>query len=313
MLRGPTDREMQIAAWSGLVVNVLLTLSKAVVGVNADSRALLADAVHSGADVFGSIAVMVGLRVARKPPDADHPYGHGKAELLSSAVVAAVLVLAAVQVGYDSISSLFTAVSPPSAPAAWMAAAAIVVKEGLYQYFHRLGQRLQSRSLLASAVDHRSDVFASLAALLGIVLALVGQRAGVHWLLYMDGVAGAFVALLVLKMGYDLARETAQPLMDRVLEGQEMLPYERCVSGVPGVRRIDGLRVRDHGQYVIVDVKIGVDADMTVARGHAIAADVKQVLMQEFPRVLDVFVHVNPYYPDPPVDQGRRDSEEGGV
>ncbi|WP_026960841.1 cation diffusion facilitator family transporter [Alicyclobacillus herbarius] len=310
-MQRPADRQLQIAAWSGLVVNVALTLSKAVIGLNADSRALLADAVHSGADVFGSLAVMVGLRVARKPPDADHPYGHGKAELLSSAVVAAVLVLVALQVGYDSIRSLFASVNPPSPPAAWMAAAAIVVKEILYQYFHRLGKRLNSQSLLASAVDHRSDVFASLAALVGIVLAIVGEQTGVRGLLYMDGVAGAVVALLVLKMGYDLARETAQPLMDRVLEGEEMTPYQTCVRRVAGVRRIDELRVRDHGQYVIVDVKIGVDAEITVAHGHAIAADVKQVLMHEFPRVLDVLVHVNPYYAEDAQDP-RRDREGRG-
>jgi cation diffusion facilitator family transporter len=306
------QRQLQIAAWSGLAVNLVLTLTKAVIGLTADSRALLADAVHSGADVFGSLAVMVGLRVARKPPDEDHPYGHGKAELLSSAVVAAVLVLAALQVGYASVKSLFEHPQPPSSSAAYMAAVAMVVKELLYQYFHRLGRRLHSKSLLASAVDHRSDVFASLAALVGILLSLAGGRWHIAWLFYMDGVAGAFVAMLVLKMGYDLARDAAQPLMDRVLEDDDVNPYQQCIRSVPGVRRIDELRVRDHGQYVIVDVKIGVDADITVEQGHAIAADVKQALLTEFPRVLDVMVHVNPYYPEECTNTASRKDEADG-
>ncbi|MCF8565189.1 cation diffusion facilitator family transporter [Alicyclobacillus tolerans] len=289
-------RAVRIAAWSSAIVNIVLTVGKGAIGLSTGSRALFADAVHSAADVVGSIAVIVGLRIARKPPDEDHPYGHGKAELISSALVGVALILAAVQVGYESVNALFHPAPKPELLAAYTAAASIVVKEIMFHYNYRLGKRLHSKGLLASAYDHRSDVYSSMAALGGILLSLLGQWLGVNWLLHMDAVAGALVALLVLWMGYKLARESLQILMDKVVGESDLKAYQDVVVAVPGVEHTDELRARDHGQYVIVDVKISVAADITVAQGHSIAAEVKQQLKEAFPRVQDVFVHVNPFF-----------------
>lgn len=287
----------KVAAYSGAVVNVGLTVFKGVIGFLTGSRALLADAVHSAADVVGSVAVIVGLRIARKPPDKEHPYGHGKAELISSAVVGGFLIAAAVEVGYDSIKSLFATPTRPHALAAYTAAVAIIVKEILFQYTYRLGKKLNSKSLLASAYDHRSDVLSSAAALVGILLSLLGEWKHIRILLYMDGVAGALVAILVLKMAIKISVESISTLMDKVLEGEDLHVYADFINKIPGVEHIDELRVRDHGQYFIVDVKLSVDATITVAAGHEIAGETKRKLIETFPRVLDVLVHVNPYYP----------------
>jgi cation diffusion facilitator family transporter len=277
-------------------MNVLLTVVKGSVGWWTGSRALVADAVHSAADVIASLVVIVGLRIANKPPDENHPYGHGKAELLSSALVGLFLLAAAVDVGYGAIHALS---EPPPAPhvlAAATALAAIVIKEALFQYSYRLGQRLNSRSLLASAYDHRSDVVSSTAALLGIVLSLAGAHWGIPWLLRMDAAASALVAVLIGKMGIEVMRDATRVLMDTAAAPMELDAYRGFIEQIEGVQRIDELRIRDHGRYVIVDVKIGVDAGITVAEGHDIAAEVKRRMMEAYPRVLDVFVHVNPYY-----------------
>ncbi|MCL6636839.1 MAG: cation diffusion facilitator family transporter [Alicyclobacillus sp.] len=291
------ERQASTGAWTNLVVNLVLAVGKGVVGWWSGSRALFADAIHSAADLAGSVAVLIGVQVAKKPPDADHPYGHGKAELISAGVVAGLLLAAAVEVGVSAVGSFFHPPMQPRVAAAVAALVAVVTKELMFQYNYRLGKRLHSRSLMAAALDHRSDVFSSLAALCGIVLSLAGKRWHMAWLERMDAVASLFVALLVLKMGFDLARDSVHLLMDRVVEGEQLRPYERLILAVPGVEHIDELRVRDHGRYVIVDVKISVDADISVAQGHGIAAEVKQQLTASNPRVLDVLVHVNPCYP----------------
>lgn len=283
-----------------------MTAAKGAVGLWTGSHALVADAVHSAADVAGSVAVIVGLAIARKPPDEDHPYGHGKAELISAGVVAGILMLAALDVLYEAVRALFVAPVLPHRLAAVTALVAVVVKEALFRYNYRLGRRTGSPSLVASAYEHRSDVYASLAALFGIVLALAGQAASVRWLLYMDPVASGVVAILVFWMGYRMAADASHSLMDRTMDDQDLHPYRERVMAVPGVERIDALYVRDHGQYVIVDVKVSVDARMTVAAGHEIAARVKQELRQAFPRVQDVLVHVNPHFAG-----GETDDERG--
>jgi cation diffusion facilitator family transporter len=297
-------RQAQAGAWASVIVNLLLTAGKGAVGVFAGSRALVADAVHSAADLAGSIAVIVGLMVARKPPDADHPYGHGKAELISSGIVAGLLAAAGLEVAVGAVMSLFRPAEQPQVLAAWVAAAAVVVKEVMFQYNYRLGKRLHSQSLIASAMDHRSDVLSSLAALVGILLSRAGAEWQVHWLVRMDAVASLVVAVLIFKMGYEIAKDAVHVLMDRVVEGEQVKTYEDVILSVPGVAHIDELRVRDHGRYVVIDVKISVDARMSVAEGHGIAAEVKERLITRLPRVLDVLVHVNPCYPDE--EEGRR-------
>ncbi|MCL6516519.1 cation diffusion facilitator family transporter [Alicyclobacillus sp.] len=296
-------RQAQAGAWASVLVNLVLTVGKGAIGILAGSRALVADAIHSAADLAGSVAVIVGLMVARKPPDRDHPYGHGKAELISSFIVAGLLAAAGLDVAAGAVGALFRPAEQPRASAAWAAAVAVVIKEVMFQYNYRLGRRLRSRSLMASAMDHRSDVFSSLAALVGILMARAGAAWGMPWMLHMDAVASLVVALLILKMGYEVATDAVHVLMDRVVEGEAIKPYESVILSVPGVEHIDELRVRDHGRYVVIDAKISVDAHMSVAEGHGIAAEVKERLITRQPRVLDVLVHVNPCYPD---------EEEGG-
>jgi cation diffusion facilitator family transporter len=291
------ERKLRVAAWWNAITNVVLAVAKGIVGFFAGSQALIADAVHSAADVAGSLAVVVGLRIARKPPDADHPYGHGRAEVIAASIVAGFLAAAGFEVLISSVKDLLQPPTSPQIIAAFTAFVAVIIKEILYRYNFRLGKQMHSKSLVATAYDHRSDVFSSLAALVGIGLSIVGQRNQILWLMHMDAVAGILVAMLVLKMGFDIARDSWQTLMDRVVvEDADLSPYLEVIEHVPGVRHVDDIRVRDHGQYVIVDVKIRVDAFITVDKGHGVAAEVRYRMKEKFHRVHDVLVHVNPYY-----------------
>lgn len=309
-----TDRfaKAEMGAWVGIIGNILLAGVKGIAGFLSGSQALIADAFHSASDVAGSFSVLVGLKAAKRPPDKDHPYGHGKAESIAAIIVSVLLLVVGIELAISAFKSIWNGnVVVPE----WYALAAIIlsiaVKEGMFQYKFRLGKQLSSQALIANAWEHRSDVYSSIAALAGVGAAMIGGKLGISWLLYMDPVAGAIVALLVLRMGYRLVLDSIHSTMDHVLHDEDANPLIRAVQSVDGVITVDELRAREHGHYVIVDVKISVNPRLTVAEGHTVAKRVKKHLMQRFIHVADVFVHVNPFDPGFPYrPQEARGGEE---
>jgi cation diffusion facilitator family transporter len=285
----------QFGAWVGIVGNLALAAVKLVIGLIAKSQALVADAVHSASDVVGSVAVLIGLRAAERPPDEDHPYGHGKAESVAAIIVSVLLALVGFEIGSASVQSLFTPLEAPGIIAVWAAIGSMIVKEWMFRYKYNLGKKLNSQSLIANAWEHRSDVYSSFAALIGIGGAILGGRYNIPWMLYLDPIAGVFVSALVLKMAYNIMMESIHNTLDHVLHEEDTRALREAIEAVPGVLRIDSLRAREHGHYQIVDVKISVDPHMTVEEGHRIGKRVKQELMTRFSAVRDVFVHINPY------------------
>lgn len=289
------------AAWIGIVGNLALAGIKGAIGFFSGSKALMADAVASASDVAGSLAVLVGLKAAKRPADTDHPYGHGKAESIAAIVVSVLMILIGFEIGKSAIDSLRNGVG--SAPH-WIALVAlgisIGVKEALFRYNFRLGQKLSSPALIANAWDHRTDVFSSIAASVGVAGALAGKVLNQPNLYFLDPAASLFVSVLVLRMGYKLIKESVHNTMDHVLHEEDAAELVEAVQRVKGVITVDDLRAREHGHYVIVDVKISVNPRITVTEGHEIAKTAKQHLMKRFTHVSDVFVHVNPYDPGYP-------------
>lgn len=289
------------AAWLGIVGNIFLAVLKGIVGWLSGSKALLADAASSASDVAGSIAVLIGLKTANKPADEDHPYGHGKAQSVAAIIVSVLLLLVGLEIGLTSAKSIFSGVdSSPKLFALVAIGVAIVVKEALFQYSLRMGRRLSSQALIASAWDHRTDVLSSFAVFLGVGGAWLGDYIGQPWLYYADPVAGLFVALLVLRMGYRLVSESIHSAIDHVLHKEETEDMLDTAQRVKGVIAVNELRAREHGHYVIVDIKICVNPKITVAEGHEIGKVVKQQLLRRFSHVSDVMIHVNPYDPGYP-------------
>ena len=291
-----SSRSIIVATWVGIIVNLLLTLIKAIGGILGGSRALIADALHSASDVVGSIVVLFAVKIANKPPDEEHPYGHGKAEGVASIIVALLLIVVGVEISISSIKVFFG--ETPEAPgiiALIILVISILIKEVLFYYKLWLGKKYNSTVLITEAWHHRSDSLSSFAALLGIGLAIIGEKFAIGFLVFGDAIAGLIVSLIVIKVGYDLIKTSSNVMLEKVLGRDEVRVYEETVLSVEGVKRIDQLLARTHGSYVIVDIKVSVDPNITVKEGHDIATEVKQSLILKHEEVEDVLVHINPY------------------
>ncbi|AYA77141.1 cation diffusion facilitator family transporter [Robertmurraya sp. P23] len=290
-------KKAEFVAIIGIIGNLILAVLKWVIGVYANSRALVADAVNSASDVAGSLAVFIGLRAAKQPPDEDHPYGHGKAESIAAIIVAVLLVLVGFEIGKSSFQAFFQPIEAPKLIALVAVIVSIAIKETMYRYTFSMGKKLNSDALIVTAYDHRSDVYSSLAALVGIGCAILGEKLAIGWLVYADPVAGLFVSILILKLAWKLGSESIHNALDHVLHEEDTIELRKIVESIPEVKKIDELHAREHGHYVIIDLKISVDPYITVEEGHRVGKKVKQKLMEER-HVENVFVHINPYNPD---------------
>lgn len=290
-------RQAQRATIIGIVVNIILAIIKGIGGIMGNSRALIADAVHSASDVISSVAVFIGIRAAQKPPDREHPYGHGKSENVATLIVAILLVVVGFEIMYNSISSIWaeTANEVTSMMVLYIIIFSLVIKEVLFQYKYRLGRKINSPALVADAWHHRSDAISSAVALVGVGLTMIGARYDIPYLIYFDPIAGAVIAIIIMYMGFNLAKEAVSMTLEVVLNEDETRDMMMTVKAVEKVVQVDTLSARSHGSYVIVDIKISVDANITVEEGHRIARNVKQKLIRKHDIVRDVNVHVNPY------------------
>lgn len=288
----------EFAAWIGIVGNIVLAVLKGIIGYTSNSKALIADAAHSASDVAGSFAVLIGLKAAKKPPDEDHPYGHGKAETIAAIIVSILLMIVGYEIAVSAVKVMLAGdIKAPDGLALVAIAISIGVKEALFQYKYRLGKKLSSQALIANAWEHRSDVYSSIAAFIGVGGAVLGSHLHFPYFVYLDPVAGVVVALLIIRMGIQLVRESIHNVLDHVLHEEDANELLMTVQKVPGVLAVDELRAREHGHYVIVDVKLSVDPQLTVLEGHHIGKEVKRSLMNRHSHVADVFVHINPYDP----------------
>lgn len=287
----------QFAAIVGIVVNIILAIVKGIAGVIANSRALIADALHSASDIVSSIAVLIGIRAAQKPPDSEHPYGHGKAENIAALIVAIILIIVGFEIMLDSIRAIWeNNLDKTGILSLYVIIFSIIAKELLYQYKYRLGIKINSPALVADAWHHRSDAFSSVIALIGIGLAIIGNEMNLSYFQLFDPIAGALIAIIIMWMGFKVAKDAVSVTLETVLSKEETEPYVHTTFGIDGVKRIDGLYARTHGSYVIIDIKISVNPTITVDEGHDIAVKVREKLLDIHDDVQDVHVHVNPYH-----------------
>lgn len=285
-----------IAIWISLISNLLLTAIKIVVGLLFHSQVLIADGVHNAGDVIATIAALSSTMVSKKPADEEHPYGHGKAEVIASGVVAIIMAIAALVIAYHSVEAMMG----PAVEESWIAFIAAVVsliwKQTLYIYCVRLGKTENSKSLIATAYDHLADVYASLAAVVGIGASVLGNLYNIPFAQYGDPVAGLVVSYFVMKLALNMGREAIDTLMERNISPARLSEYYHLVKSIPQVRRIDRLRAREHGHYIIVDVRVGIPAHLNVQEGHDVSRTIKQTIMRHDRAVEEVLVHLNPWY-----------------
>jgi cation diffusion facilitator family transporter len=274
----------------GLIVNVLLAAAKILAGVVGHAYVLIADGIESALDVGGSIVIWGGLTFAARPPDTSHPYGHGKAEPIAAVVVALGVLAAALVIAIQSVREIFL---PHHAPAPWTLAVlvvAVIVKETLYRYVIRFGQKVDSTAVKTDAWHHRIDAMTSIAAFIGISIALIGGKA---WQSADDWAALVACALIGWN-GYRLARPALFEIMDTAPRDKFVRSICEAASSVPGVVEVEKCRARKMGLDFYVDLHVGVDGNMSVHEGHEIAHRVKAAIQQGDPRVADVLVHIEP-------------------
>src|SRR5436309_8889163 len=274
----------------GLIVNVFLAAAKILAGVIGHAYVLIADGIESALDVGGSIVIWGGLTVAARPPDQTHPYGHGKAEPIAAVIVAAGVLAAAVVLAIESVREIFL---PHHAPAPWTLAVLVVtviIKETLYRYVIQFGRKVESTAVKTDAWHHRIDAMTSIAAFIGISVALVG---GEKWQ-SADDWAAIVACALIGANGYGLLRPALFEIMDTAPRGKIVRSIRRAARSVPGVIEVEKCRARKMGLDFYVDLHVGVDGSISVHEGHEIAHQVKRAIQQSDSRISDVLVHIEP-------------------
>ncbi|OJD90252.1 transporter [Bacillus anthracis] len=284
------------AAWISVISNVFLTLIKITVGIFSKSQVLLADGIHNAADVVASVASLAAMKISNQPADEDHPYGHGKAEIISSGVVAIILALAALFMAYESIKALFHPATEPHMIAFIAAVVSLIWKQILYVYTIRIGRKVNSKGLIATAYDHLADVYASIAAVIGIGIALLNNIYPIPYAAYGDPLAGIIVSFFVLKLAISMGKEATYILMEGGLPTEKNSEYEKIILAHPLVKRIDRMRAREHGHYILIDVRISVPAFLSIQQGHDICREIKTIIMKHDSEVDEVLIHLNPWY-----------------
>jgi cation diffusion facilitator family transporter len=274
-----------------LLINTLLAAAKIVGGIVGNSYVLVADGIESTADIFSSVVVWSGLRLAVKPADEDHPYGHGKAESVASVIVSLLLLGAAFLIAVQSVHEIMT---PHRAPA-WftlpLLLVVIVVKETMFRVAFRAGHSLESTALKGDAWHHRSDALTSAAAFVGISIALIGGKGYES----ADDWAALLACGVIAWNGLRFLRSALDEVMDASVPAEIVSQVRRLAANVDGVVDIDKCRIRKTGLHLALDIHVVVDGDLSVRRGHEIAHQVKDRLLQSQHRINDVTVHIEPF------------------
>lgn len=279
------DRVIKVGFW----VNALLMAMKLLAGHFGQSEAVFADGVESACDFVAILATLIALHVGRKPFDEEHPYGHGKAESIAAILISLLIVATGGAILYQAARTVMAGVyQEPRLIAVLAALLTIAIKETLCRYSLKVGSGLGSPAVLAIAKDHRKDAVTSVATLIGVSAAFFGIR-------IMDPLAAGLTAFFIFHIGFETFRSAAHDLMDGQPPEEMILAIKTIVEPVDGVEHVHEIRGRRSGQYIIIDLKLDMDPQMTVKRSHDVAVQVKRLIFQRFPEVGDVMIHINPH------------------
>lgn len=277
-----------------LAASILLALAKLAAGVLGHSSALVADAVESFADTFGSVIVWQGIRVAARPPDRDHPYGHGKAEAIAALLVGVGLIAAALLIIVRASLEMLT---PHRAPEAWtllVLVGVVAVKETLFRFLHRSAQAFDSLAARADAWHHRSDAITSAAAFMGVSIAVWGPGLfAAPQLVLADEVAALLASGIIAHTAASFMWPALHELLDAAPHGL-VAEVRRRAAEVPGVELVEKIQARKSGRHYLVDLHLHVDPQMNVRSAHELSGRVKAHLRRALPAVGQVLIHIEP-------------------
>ena len=276
-----------------IIGNVILSVVKFLAGIIAHSNAMISDAVHSASDVFSTIVVIIGIKLASKEADKEHPYGHERLECVAAIVLAMVLIITGLGIGAEALKNIvqgnYSDLQVPGILALIAAIVSIVSKEAMYWYTRYYAKKIDSSALMADAWHHRSDAFSSIGALVGIGGARVGFPV-------MDSVASLVIFVFIVKAAYDIFKDAMDKMLDHSCDEETEKQIYDCVMKNEHVRGIDLLQTRIFGNKIYVDVEIQLYASYTLEEAHNIAETVHKDIEDSFPKVKHIMVHVNPVF-----------------
>jgi cation diffusion facilitator family transporter len=273
-------------AWISIGAYLVLSSLKLTTGWLFASEALTADGFNNLTDIVASAAVLIGLRISRKPPDQDHPYGHLRAETIAALLASFIMGTVGLQVLIAAVGKLYRGeFTSPDLNAGWVALVAAAVMYGIYTYNVRLARRINNQALLAAAQDNRSDALVSVGAALGIF----GSRLGLPWL---DGVAAIAVGFIILKTAWEIFTSATHALTDG-FDVKQLMSLRTTVEKTEGVKAIKDIRARIHGSTVLVDVIIVVNPAISLVESHEICDTIEQRMKRKHD-IINVHVHVEP-------------------
>ena len=275
----------------GMVGNALLTVGKLMVGFWSRSSALVADGVHSFADLAGDVGVLIALRAGRIPPDRNHPYGHHNYETLGALAASLLLLGTGLLLGWDAVRDLrANEATVPGRMALAAAGISIVLKEAMARYTEHAGRLHNSPALRTNAAHHRSDALSSLAVIVGVI----GAMNGAPWL---DHAAALAIAVWIVWMGWRLMKDNTDILMETRPDEALVRRVHAAALSVPRVEAVTFLAVKPRGSIFLVDISIAVVPEMSVADGHALAHAVEDALVADVREIIGATVHVEPHAP----------------
>jgi cation diffusion facilitator family transporter len=277
-------------AWLSLIGNLCMAIVKFLVGYFGNAYALIADAIESTGDVFASMLVLLGIKYAQKPPDENHPYGHGKVEPLITFAVVGFLVVSGTLIIDESIHNILTTHKAPHSFTLYFLGAIILIKEGFFRYVDKTSKKTGSTSLKADAWHHRSDAITSAFAFVGILIAVIlGDEYAAA-----DDWAALCASGVIFFNAYLIFRPALGEIMDEHRYDDFIAIIRELSHSVPGVVKTEKCWVRKSGMRYWVDIHVHVNGDMSVHDGHTIAHVLKERLMNELPEIEDVLVHIEP-------------------
>lgn len=287
-----SKKNLQVARRISMVTiawNIVLSILKIIAGVVGRSEAMIADGLHSVSDVLTTILAYVGVKMASKSADEDHPYGHEKIEPVMGKMLAIVLFITAAGIMYGGVQAILSGnVETPKGIAIYAAILSIVVKEWMFRYTIKGATKINSGALKADAWHHRTDALSSIGSLVGISGAMLGYP-------LLDPIAGIAIGMLVMKVAVDIYMQGVRELIDTSADKETVDELRACAASVEGVHCVDDMKTRMHATKIYVDVEISVDGNMTLYAAHAIAEQVHDKIEHEFEQVKHCMVHVNPY------------------
>lgn len=269
-----------------IIAYIVLSLLKLGIGFLSGSKALTADGLNNATDIVASLAVLIGLKISRKPADEDHAYGHFRAETIASLISSLIMVAVGIDVLYNAVHAIiFFKAQAPDLIAAVVAVFCASIIYVVYRYNKKIAVKINSSGLMAAAKDNLSDAWVSM----GTAIGIVASQFGLPWI---DPLAAVIVGMLIVKTGWDIFREASHNLTDG-FNKEELDNITQIIKKVSGVRNIKNIKARKYGNNISIDVIVIVSANLSVVEGHIITEEIEMKLKDEL-NILQAIVHVEP-------------------